>query len=81
MELTNEILEDIGYNRINNSMWRLENITIQNGHISTGDTLVEKILSTKKAYKVCVDGKYLDMITTQNELFDIEQDYLFETDY
>ncbi len=73
MELTNKLIEEIGYNRINKSMFRLGNITIQNGHTDNGGDIWERILSTKKAYKVCVNGKFAEMITTQEQLIDIEQ--------
>ena len=73
MELTNKLIEEIGYNRINKSMFRLGNITIQNGHTDNGGDIWERILSTKKAYKVCVNGKFKEMITTQEQLINIEQ--------
>ena len=73
MELTNKLIEEIGYNRINKSMFRLGNITIQNGYTDNGGDVGERILSTKKAYKVCVNGKFKEMITTQEQLIDIEQ--------
>ncbi len=68
MELTNEIIEELGFKRINNSMWRDRNITLQNGWKCDGDSLMQKILTTKKAYKVCVDGKFKEMITRGYEL-------------
>jgi len=73
MELTNKLIEEIGYNRINKSMFRRGNITIQNGHTDNGGDIWERILSTKKAYKVCVNGKFKEMITTQKQLINIEQ--------
>jgi len=58
MELTNKIIEDLGFERINNSMWRDGNITLQNAHTSSGNIIIERLLSVKKAYKVCIDGKF-----------------------
>ena len=73
MELSNKIIEEIGYKRINNSMFKLGNITIQNGTISEGDSLMDRILSMKIAFKVCVNGKYHKMVTQLNELMEIEE--------
>lgn len=69
MELTNEIIEQHGFKRINNSTWRKGNWTLQNGWTHEGITLHDKIFNTKKAYKLCIDGKYSQMITTV-ELFE-----------
>ena len=71
MELTNEIIEECGFSRVNNSMWRSGNITLQNGWNAEGKTVYERLLSIKKAYKVCVYGKYLQTITTVTELEEI----------
>ena len=68
MDLTNEIVEQNGFKRINNSMWRNGNITLQNGYTNEGGNIYERILSTKKAYKVCIDGKYLQMIYDDDQL-------------
>jgi len=68
MELTNEIVEKYGFKRINNSTWRKGNWTLQNGHTSEGVTIYEKLLSIKKAYKLCIDGKYSQMITSEELL-------------
>ncbi len=73
MELTNKLIEEIGYKKINKSMFRLGNITIQNGWIDDGGDIWDRILSTKRAYKICVNGKFVEMITTQEQLIDIEQ--------
>lgn len=71
MELTNKIIEEYGFSRVNNSMWRKGNVTIQNGWDTEGATVYERLLSIKKAYKVCVSGKYLQMITTVTDLEEI----------
>lgn len=39
MELTNDIIENEGFERVNNSMWRLDSITLQNGFLHYGDTV------------------------------------------
>jgi|GEM_PF-7029615 len=75
MKLTNEIIELNGFKRLNNSMWRLGNITLQNGWTNEGGDIYNKILSTKKAYKVCVKGKYLQMITDEDQLHQLNQFY------
>lgn len=71
MQLTNLIVENHGFKRVNRSMYRLDSITLQNGYTSEGNSLFDKIMSTKKAYKVCVDGKYLKMITQESELIEL----------
>jgi len=73
MELTNKLIEEIGYKRINKSMFRRGNITIQNWYTDNGGDIWERILSTKKAYKICVNGKFREIITTQKKLINIEQ--------
>ena len=68
MKLTNEIVEEYGFVKINNSMWRMDNITLQNSYSNTGDTFVERLLNTAKAYKVCIDGRYACVIETAEDL-------------
>jgi hypothetical protein len=75
MDLTNEIIEQNGFERVNNSTWRLDYITIQNWHTCEGKSVVERILNTKKAYKVNCFGQYLRMITDTKELEEILQTY------
>ena len=58
MELTNDIVEDLGFKRINSSMWRRGNITLRN-------------IRRKKSYKVCLSGKYLCMENTAQGLLEI----------
>lgn len=72
MELTKEILLKNGFKQINNSMFRLENITLQNGYTSHGNNVIDKIFNTKKAYKACIDGKFICMIITLDELITIK---------
>jgi len=73
MDLTNEIIEKHGFKRINNSMWRLGDITLQNGYTHEGGTLHERILSTKKAYKVSFLGEYFRMITNIDQLLEVKE--------
>ena len=68
MELTNEIIENYGFARINNSMFKKGNITLQNGWIHNGFNVYERILTQKKAYKVCHNGKYIMMIRDEKDL-------------
>lgn len=73
MELTNELVELCGFKRINNSMWRLGDITLQNGHICKGKTIYERTISTKKAYRVCFKGRYVSMISDIFELLGVKE--------
>lgn len=73
MDLTNEIIEQHGFKRINNSMWRLGDITLQNGYSHEGNSIYERILSTKKAYKVSYLGKYVRMITNIEQLTEVKE--------
>ena len=68
MDLTNEIIERNGFKKVNNSMWKRDCITLQNAYTNEGGNIVNKILTTKKAYKVCVNGKYLQMITYEDQI-------------
>ena len=68
MDLTSEIIKRNGFKRINNSMWKLDCITLQNAYTDQGGDILNKILTTKKAYKVCVNGKYLRMITYEYQI-------------
>lgn len=68
MELTNEKLKSLGFKRINYSMWRNGNITLQNGHTDRGGTLTDRVLNSTKAYKVCRDGKFITMVIDVFEL-------------
>ena len=68
MELTNEIVEKYGFKRINNSMWRLGEITLKNGWTHEGDNIYERILNTKKAYRACIKGKFYRMIKNEKML-------------
>ncbi len=72
-ELTKEILVKHGFKKINNSMWRLNNITLQPCHIMEGKDIYEKMLSlvSRNAYKVCVDGKYKCLIENEQHLKNI----------
>lgn len=76
-ELTNDIIESIGFERINNSMWKMGNITLQNGYTHQGETIIERILNTKKAYKCCIGGSFEKMLHYESELLDI----VFDTTY
>jgi hypothetical protein len=65
MEITNKIVESYKFKRINNSMWRRDEMTLQNAYTHRGDNIYEKILNTKKAYKACYKGKFVAMIETE----------------
>jgi hypothetical protein len=69
MEITNEFIETHGFKRINNSMWRNENCTLQNGYTHKGNNIYEKILNTKKAFKACANGKFIMMIENENDFY------------
>lgn len=72
-------LKSLGFEKINNSMWRLEGVTLQNATTTEGETLIDRIVNQKKAYKVCIDGKYLQMVTEQQQLEDILRGYKIST--
>jgi len=64
-----EVIRKLGFKKINNSMWRFGNHTLQNCHTSKGaKTEIEKILSLNKGYKLCFEGKFVDVVTTEKEL-------------
>ena len=71
MDLTNDIIESKGFKRINNSMWRMGDITLQNAYTHDGGTIYERILSIKRAYKVCVFGKHLCIAYTLKDINEI----------
>lgn len=68
---TNEIIEQHGFKKINNSMYRKGNITLQNTHVTFGKFIYERIMNYEKAYKVCLLGKYLRIIKYEVELLDV----------
>lgn len=67
-KLTNEIIEQRGFERINNSMWRYNDVTLQNGHTHEGGDILQKILNTEKAYRFCYKGKFVRMIKSEGQL-------------
>lgn len=75
MDLTNEIVEKHGFERINNSMWRMCHVTLQNGYTHEGADIYEKILNTKKAYRFCYKGKFMRMISTEKQLIAVLTQY------
>ncbi len=70
MELTIEIIEKYGFKRINNSMYRKGNITLQNTRIHEGSSVLERIINTKKGYKICIRGKFVTNIISEGELLE-----------
>jgi hypothetical protein len=73
MELTNEIIETYGFKRINNSMFKQGELTLQSKYIHEGNSIYEKMLNTKKAYKVCFKGKFIAMVENERQLIHIVQ--------
>lgn len=73
MDLTNEIVEQHGFKRINNSMWRLGDIVLQNGYTHELDPMWKRILTRRKAFKVSYKGEYLKMITNTEQLNKVKQ--------
>lgn len=57
--LTGEKLLNFGATRVNNSMYRMGALTFQPTTFSEGENLVDKILNTRKAMRVCFCGKFL----------------------
>ena len=68
MELTDNSIESYGFKRVNNSTFRKGALTVQNGYVHNGHSINERILTTKKAYKVCYKGKYVTMIQNTIDL-------------
>lgn len=69
MGITVEFIEKHGFKRINNSMWRNEKYTLQNGYTHKGDGIYARILNTKKAFKACADGKFIMMLENENDFY------------
>ncbi len=65
---TAEQLAKKGFTKINGSMWRNGNITLQNHHIFEGNTLLERLINIKKGFKVCINKKYHSVITSMSQL-------------
>ena len=76
MELTNEILESKGFRKINNSMWRKSNITLQSKYVS-----FDNCLHAYKAIRVCVDGIFRANIYTEDELDSILKQRVSDFDF
>ncbi len=66
-KLTHQNIEAVGFRRVNNSMWRRNNITLQSGH-TIGRTLLERIFHWKEAYRVCIFGVYYNTVEHLEEL-------------
>ena len=64
-------LEGLSFVKVNNSMWRKGNITLQSAFSHSGETIFEKILNTKYGFRVWVDKEFHSFVTTQNQLEDI----------
>ena len=75
MELTNEIIEQYGFKRVNNSTWRRGEITLQKGYTHECENIYERILNTKKAYRACVKGRFYKMIKNVSMLEKLDNDY------
>ena len=76
MNLTSKIIEQKGFKKINNSMWRNGNITLQNAWIHSKGTLIDKIWNTKKGFKACYDGRFISMIEAEEDLDHIIRMYI-----
>ncbi|MFZ7121773.1 MAG: hypothetical protein ACOWWH_12605 [Eubacteriaceae bacterium] len=62
MKITPEIILKHGFKKINNSMYKKDNITLQNKYIH------HKSLIVAKVFKCCIDGLFYDNIEYENEL-------------
>ena len=76
MTLTKNIIERHGFKRVNNSTWRRGCITLQNGYTDEGGDIFNRIFSSKKAYKCCVNGKFLQMITYEDQIHQLLERYI-----
>lgn len=68
MTITKNVLERNGFEKINNSMYKKGNITLQDGYTNRGGDFFNKIIIIEKAYKVRINGKYLQMIRYEDQL-------------
>lgn len=64
-------LTELGFIKVNNSMWRKGNIVLQNTTVSHGESLADKILSMESAYAVWINKKYHSSITSTKQLIKI----------
>lgn len=69
--LNTEILKNYGFKRINNSMFRKENITLQHGYSSTGTDLYDIIINEIKGFNVCINGSFKTFISNEKELLEL----------
>lgn len=66
--LNSEIIEKYGFKRVNNSMFRKGNITLQHGYSNTGTDLYDIIINEIKGFNVCVNGSFKTFISNEKEL-------------
>lgn len=69
--LNSDILEKHGFKRINNSMFRKENITLQHGYYSSGTNLYDIIINEIKGFNVCINGSFKTFISNEKELLEM----------
>lgn len=69
--LNSEILEKHGFRRINNSMFRKDNITLQYGYSSSGTDLYDIIMNEIKGFNVCVNVSFKTFISNEKELLEL----------
>lgn len=67
--ITKDFIEKHGFERINNSMWRNENITLQSSYTHEGSSVHDRIFNTKKAFKACIYGKFVMMVANDNDFY------------
>ena len=69
ISLTTELLDRIeGCIKLNNSMYRIGDLTIQGSTVNDGGTIVNKIFTLRKAWKACFNGKYIRHIESLHDL-------------
>jgi len=68
MKIIKEIIEQYNYKKINFSMWRKGDMTLQGTSTNDGGDLLNKILTSRSAYKACYKGKFLCIIETKLDL-------------
>lgn len=61
MKITNKIIEQHGFKRINNSMFRRGELTLQN-------ICIHKCANVNKAYKACFKGRFVGTIEDEQRL-------------
>lgn len=65
-----QFIEEQGFEKVNNSTWRKDNMTLQNCWTSKGsENPIEYILGLNKGLKMCIDGKFFATVTDKHSFY------------